>query len=165
MSEPQKGSVPERSTIIDEQRSNLVILMVDDDEEDRMLTKEALTESRVAGDLRFAADGEELLDYLRCRGRYSPPNDPPRPALILLDLNMPRKDGREVLREIKSDPALRAIPVIILTTSRAREDIERSYHLGANSFVTKPPTFSSLVQAMRVLGHYWTDVVQLPSRG
>ena len=144
-------------------RNSLVILMVDDDEEDRMLTKDALIESRVPGDLRFATDGEELLDYLRHRGRYSPPHDPPRPGLILLDLNMPRKDGREALREIKTDPDLRTIPVIVLSTSRAREDIERCYNLGANSFITKPATFSSLVHAMGALGHYWADVVQLPT--
>lgn len=143
-------------------RNSLVILMVDDDEEDRMLTKDALIESRVPGDLRFATDGEELLDYLRHLGRYRPPHDPPRPGLILLDLNMPRKDGREALAEIKNDPGLRALPIVVLTTSRDEEDVLRSYRLGANSYITKPSTFSELVSAVDSLSTYWLRVVELP---
>src|SRR5215211_1811341 len=116
----------------------IVILLADDDEEDRMLAGDALEESRVVNDLRFVEDGEELLDYLYRRGRYSEPGAAPTPGLILLDLNMPKKDGREALREIKADADLRRIPVVVLTTSKAEEDIYRTYDLGANSFITKP---------------------------
>ncbi len=140
----------------------ITLLMADDDEEDRMLTREALAESRLANDLRLVEDGEELMDYLRQRGKYAPPASAPRPGLILLDLNMPRKDGREALREIKADPDLRAIPIIVLTTSKAEEDIMRSYDLGASSFITKPVTFDGLVDVMRTLGRYWFHIVDLP---
>lgn len=140
------------------------ILMADDDEDDRMFAKDALTESRVLNDFRCVQDGEELMDYLKRRGKYAEPGSAPRPGLILLDLNMPRKDGREALAEIKSDPALRSIPVIVLTTSSTQEDIIRSYDLGVNSFVTKPVTFASLVEVMRELGRYWIEIVQLPDQ-
>lgn len=140
----------------------IVILLADDDEEDRMLAADALAESRVRNDLRFVDDGEELLDYLYHRGRYSAPGSSPMPGLILLDLNMPRKDGREALREIKVDPALRCIPVVVLTTSKAEEDIYRTYDLGANSFITKPVSFEGLVAVMREIGRYWVEIVELP---
>lgn len=140
----------------------IVILMADDDADDRLLTKDALEESRVANDLRFVEDGEQLLDYLNRRGEFSDPSKSPRPGLILLDLNMPKKDGCEVLSEIKSDPNLRRIPVVIMTTSKAHEDIFRSYDLGANSFITKPVTFERLVELMKTLGHYWIEFVELP---
>ena len=140
----------------------IVILLADDDEEDRMLAADALAESRVVNDLRFVDDGEELLDYLYHRGRYSTPGSSPMPGLILLDLNMPRKDGREVLREIKVDPELRRIPVVVLTTSKAEEDIYRTYDLGANSFITKPVSFDGLVAVMREIGRYWVEIVELP---
>src|SRR5882762_2601137 len=140
----------------------IVILLADDDEEDRMLTSDALEESRVVNDLRFVEDGEELLDYLYQRGRYADPDSAPRPGLILLDLNMPRKDGREALREIKSDPNLKRIPVIVLTTSKADTDISKIYYLGANSFIAKPVAFDSLVNVMKILGNYWFDIVELP---
>ena len=133
--------------------------MADDDADDRMLTKEALEESRVLNDLRFVEDGEELLDYLKNRGKYA---DAERPGLILLDLNMPKKDGREALKEIKADPDLRRIPVVVMTTSKAEEDIFRSYDLGASSFITKPVTFDRLVELMRTLGQYWVEFVELP---
>ena len=123
----------------------IIILMADDDADDRMLAKDALEESRVLNDLRFVEDGEQLIDYLFRRGPYADPESSPRPGLILLDLNMPRKDGREALREIKEHPELRRIPIIIMTTSQAEEDIYRSYDLGANSFITKPVTFERLV--------------------
>jgi CheY-like chemotaxis protein len=139
-----------------------VILLADDDEEDRMLTAEALTESRVVNDFRFVEDGDELLDYLYHRGKYEHPASSPTPGLILLDLNMPRKDGREALREIKADPDLRRIPVIVLTTSKAEEDIYRTYDLGANSFITKPVSFEGLVTVMRDIGRYWIEIVELP---
>ena len=108
-------------------------------------------------------DGEELLDYLYHRGsKYTAPGSSPTPGLILLDLNMPRKDGREALREIKSDPDLRRIPVVVLTTSKAEEDIYRTYDLGANSFITKPVSFEGLVAVMRDIGRYWIEIVELP---
>ena len=141
-----------------------VILMADDDPDDRLLAKQALEESRPIGELRFVEDGEELIDYLYRRGKYSRPGTAPRPGLVLLDLNMPRKDGREALREIKSDPALRDIPVVILTTSKADEDIACTYRLGVNSYITKPDKFSALVSVMKTLGDYWLQVVELPGQ-
>lgn len=135
--------------------------MADDDPEDRLLARDALEESRLTNDIRFVEDGEELFDYLRHRGQWSNPDDAPRPGIILLDLNMPRKDGREALRELKADPDLRRIPVIVLTTSRADEDIHRSYNMGVNSFIVKPVTFDSLVEIMRVLGKYWLEIVDI----
>lgn len=140
----------------------IVILMADDDADDRMLTRDALEESRVLNDLRFVEDGEELMDYLTRKGKYSNVEDSPRPGLILLDLNMPKKDGREALKEIKADPNLRRIPVVIMTTSKAEEDVFRSYDFGASSFITKPVTFDRLVELMRTLGEYWVEFVELP---
>jgi two-component system response regulator len=141
----------------------VTILLVDDDEEDREMTIEALRTSRLANDVRTAEDGEELMEYLGRTGRYAGTLDAPPPGLILLDLNMPRKDGREALREIKADPALRKIPVIVLTTSKTEEDIVRTYDLGVNSYITKPVTFAGLAEAMQVLAHYWFEIVALPS--
>ncbi len=141
----------------------IVILMADDDADDRMLTKEALEESRVLNDLRFVEDGEELMDYLARRGKYANPERSPRPGLILLDLNMPKKDGREALKEIKENPEFRRIPVVVMTTSQAEEDIFRSYDLGASSFITKPVTFDRLVELMKTLGDYWVEFVRLPN--
>ena len=140
----------------------ITILMADDDEEDRMLTAEAWENNRLNNDLRFVEDGEELMDYLNLRGKYATPAHAPRPGLILLDLNMPRKDGREALREIKASPILRRIPVVVLTTSKAEEDIIRTYDLGASSYITKPVTFDGLVNLIKTLGSYWFQIVQLP---
>ena len=140
----------------------ITILLADDDEDDRMMGREALEESKLANDLHMVEDGEELLDYLYRRGRYSDPATSPRPGLILLDLNMPRKDGREALKEIKADPELRQIPVVVLTTSKAEEDIFRTYDLGVNSFITKPVSFEGLVNVMKSLAHYWFTIVKLP---
>ena len=140
-----------------------MILMADDDADDRMLAKEALEESRVINDLRFVEDGEALMDYLCRRGKYADEDASPRPGLILLDLNMPKKDGREALKEIKDDPELRRIPIVVMTTSQAEEDIFRSYDLGASSFITKPVTFDRLVELMKTLGNYWVEFVQLPN--
>ena len=140
----------------------VTILMADDDEDDRLLTRDALQAERLANDLRFVTDGEELLDYLQRRAAYSAPGSAPRPDIILLDLNMPKKDGREALLEIKADPQLRRIPVVVLTTSRAEEDILKTYELGVSSFITKPVTFDGLVKVMRTLGEYWFQVVVLP---
>lgn len=143
-------------------RTTVTILMADDDEDDFMLAREALAESRLANDLYQVQDGEELMDYLYRRGKYAEQYYAPRPGLILLDLNMPRKDGREALKEIKADPHLKQIPIVVLTTSKAEEDIYRSYELGANSFITKPVTFSALVEVMKTIGKYWFEIVELP---
>lgn len=144
-------------------KHSITILIADDDPEDRMLAAEALEESRLANDVRFVEDGEELLEYLNHRGKYSDPDESPRPGLILLDLNMPRKDGREALAEIKSDNDLRRIPIVVLTTSQAETDIYRSYDLGVNSFIVKPVSFDSLVDVMQVLGRYWFEIVEIAS--
>jgi CheY-like chemotaxis protein len=141
----------------------ITILVADDDADDRMMIRDALAENRLANDLRFVEDGEELMDYLLQRGRFAAAATSPRPGLILLDLNMPRKDGREALREIKGNPELRGIPVVVLTTSKAEEDIYRTYDLGVNSFITKPVTFEALVEITRQLGQYWFEIVELPS--
>jgi CheY-like chemotaxis protein len=137
--------------------------MADDDADDRLLSKDALIESRLVNNLYLVADGQELMDYLQRRGKYEHPSTSPRPGVILLDLNMPKKDGFEALAEIRSDPELRQIPVVILTTSKAEEDIYKGYDLGANSFITKPVTFEGLVTAMKALGQYWFEIVELPT--
>ncbi len=141
----------------------VMILIADDDEDDRLLTRQALEEAHLSNDVRFVEDGEELMDYLRRQGRYAGQDGrAPRPGLILLDLNMPKKDGRECLREIKADDDLRDIPVVVLSTSREEEDIARSYQLGVNSFISKPVSFTGLVDALKVMGHYWFELVELP---
>lgn len=140
----------------------ITILMADDDADDRLMTREAFEESRLANDLRFVEDGVELLDYLQRRGKYADPESSPRPGLILLDLNMPKKDGREALQEIRADPKLRNIRVVILTTSKAEEDIYRTYDLGAASYITKPVTFAGLAEVIKALGKYWLEIVDLP---
>ena len=145
-----------------EEHNPVVILLADDDEEDRMLACDALAESRLSNQIYCVTDGEDLMDYLHRRGKYNPPALAPRPGLILLDLNMPKKDGREALREIKSDRNLRQIPVVVLTTSNADEDILRSYDSGASSFISKPVTFGGLVDLMKGLGRYWFEIVDLP---
>jgi two-component system response regulator len=136
--------------------------MADDDADDRQMTKEAFEESHLNNDLRFVEDGVELLDYLKRRGKYINPFSAPRPGLILLDLNMPKKDGREALREIKADPRLKSIRVVVLTTSKAEEDIFRTYDLSAASYITKPVTFAALIEVVRTLGKYWLEIVELP---
>lgn len=138
--------------------------MADDDADDRLLAKDALAECKLPGELHFVENGEELLDYLNRRGKFAHVAQSPRPGLILLDLNMPKKDGREALREIKNNPDLRKIPVVVLTTSTADIDINQIYDIGANSFISKPVTFDSLVKVMRILGDYWCDVVELPPK-
>jgi CheY-like chemotaxis protein len=140
----------------------ITILYADDDAEDRMLVKDAWEESRLANELHFVEDGEELLEYLRRKGKYADLAGSPLPGMILLDLNMPRKDGREALQEIKADPRLRSIPVVVLTTSKAEEDILKAYDLGVNSFILKPVTFDSLVEITKALSKYWFEVVELP---
>jgi len=138
------------------------IVLADDDPDDRKLTQDAFSENRLANDFHTVEDGEELMDYLLRRGKYESMQGDALPGLILLDLNMPRKDGREALKEIKAHPDLRRIPIVVLTTSKAEEDILRSYDLGVNSYVTKPVTFKSLVELIKVLGRYWFEVVELP---
>jgi CheY-like chemotaxis protein len=140
----------------------ITILMADDDADDRRLTQEAFEEGRLINDMRFVENGEQLLDYLRKTGPYAPPAEAPRPGLILLDLNMPRKDGRTVLKELKTDPDLRQIPVVVLTTSKADEDIYKSYDLGVNSYIVKPVTFEALVDILQTLEKYWFEIVELP---
>jgi CheY-like chemotaxis protein len=141
----------------------ITILICDDDEDDRLLTQQALEDAHIANNLRFVDDGEELLDYLYQRGEYAgETGSAPRPGLILLDLNMPKIDGREALKVIKGDKTLHDIPIVVLSTSSLDEDIVRSYQLGVNSFITKPVTFSGLVEAMNVLGRYWLEIVELP---
>ena len=143
----------------------IIILLADDDEEDRMLACDALTESRLSNEIYCVTDGEDLMDYLHRQGKYSPPAEAPRPGLILLDLNMPKKDGREALREIKSDPHLRQIPVVVMTTSKAHEDVFQSYDSGASSFISKPVTFEGLIEVMKGLGRYWFEIIDLPKLG
>jgi two-component system response regulator len=138
------------------------ILVADDDADDRMMIQEAFTENRIANDIVFVEDGEELMSFLRRGGSYAKFKDQPLPGIILLDLNMPRKDGREALRELKADPELCRIPIIVLTTSRAEEDIVRTYGDGVSSFITKPVSFDGLVDAVRVICQYWIQIVALP---
>jgi CheY-like chemotaxis protein len=147
----------------DKHKIPITILICDDDEDDRMLTQQALEDAHISNDLRFVQDGEQLLDYLYQRGDYSGETGAaPRPGLILLDLNMPKMDGRDALKVMKGDPTLLDIPVVVLSTSRLDEDVIKSYKLGVNSFITKPVTFSGLVEAMNVLGRYWLEIVELP---
>jgi two-component system response regulator len=142
-------------------RELISILIADDDADDRMLAKEALDACRLANPVDFVEDGIELMAYLRGQGRYAG-STRRKPGFIILDLNMPKMDGREALREIKADPMLRRIPVVVMTTSKAEEDIYRTYDLGVNSFVTKPVTFDGLVAVMRTMGAYWIEIVELP---
>lgn len=145
-------------------KNQVPILIADDDQDDCQMIKEALQESRLLNQLQFVHDGEELVKCLKTKYEKGHP----LPGLILLDLNMPKKDGREALKEIKSNPLLRQIPVVVLTTSKAEEDIFKTYNLGVNSFITKPVAFDSLVHIMRDLGRYWFEIVELPdtnSRG
>ncbi len=145
-----------------EPKHSITILVADDDPDDRMLLQDALEESRLANEVRFVEDGEELMDYLLRRGKYKDPQTSPRPGLILLDLNMPRKDGREVLTELAAEPGLRRIPVVVMTTSKSVDDIDRCYALGANSYITKPVTFGALVDVTKALAQYWFNIVALP---
>ena len=138
------------------------ILVADDDPDDRMMIQEAFTENRIANQIVFVEDGEQLMTYLRREGLFAEHKDKPYPGIILLDLNMPKKDGREALRELKADPDLCRIPIIVLTTSQAEEDIVRTYGLGVSSFITKPVSFEGLVEAVRVICQYWIQIVALP---
>jgi two-component system response regulator len=139
------------------------ILVADDDQDDCLLTREAFAESRIANKLNFVHDGEQLMNYLLRRHPYEDSKKYPLPGLILMDLNMPRMDGREALNEIKRHPHLRCIPVIVLTTSSSEQDIAHSYKCGVNSFITKPVTYSGLVDMAHLVGSYWLGLVELPN--
>ena len=139
-----------------------IILMAEDDSDDQLLVRDALSEAGFGIDLRFVTNGVELMDYLHQRNQFQSGGASPRPGLIILDLNMPKMDGREALKEIKANPELKKIPVVILTTSTADPDIARAYDLGANSFISKPAAYNVLVNIMRSIGQYWFNVVVLP---
>jgi CheY-like chemotaxis protein len=145
-----------------EAKLNTTLLLADDDPDDRLLVKEALEESHFVADLRSVEDGEELMNYLHRRGRYTEPDASPHPDLILLDLKMPRKSGHQALEEIKATPELRCIPIVVLTTSKAEEDVARAYASGANSFMVKPTSFGALIEAMKTLRGYWFELITLP---
>jgi len=145
-----------------ESRRPVIILYAEDDPEDRMLVEDAMEEGRLANELHFVEDGEELMDYLHRHGKYTELSNRPLPGLILLDLNMPKKDGREALEEIKADPNLRRTPIVVLTTSKAEEDILSSYDLGVSGFIIKPVTFESLVSILKTVTKYWFEIVELP---
>lgn len=146
------------------QKEPVVILMADDDDDDFLLTQKALKASKLLNTLVRVADGEELMDYLLKKGEYES-QETQRPGIILLDLNMPRKDGREALAEIKSYDHLKDIPVVVFTTSKAEEDVFKTYQLGVSSFITKPVTFNNLLEVMSSLGRYWFEIVELPKHG
>jgi CheY-like chemotaxis protein len=138
------------------------LLCADDDPDDRLLVQDAFQGARLVNELRFVKDGEELLDYLLHRGEYRDPETSPRPLLLLLDLNMPRMNGREALARIRAEPSLRSLPVVVLTTSSARDDVDAVYGIGANSYIVKPVTFDGLVRVAEQLGRYWLQLVELP---
>jgi CheY-like chemotaxis protein len=144
-------------------KETIVLLIAEDDEDDYLLVKEALEDVRLRNTVHWVKDGEELMDYLLRQGEYADPEKSPRPGIILLDLNMPRKDGREALREIKSNPDLKNIPVIVLTVSRAEEDVIRSYDLGVNSYIRKPVRFDEFIEAIKIFEKYWLEIVSLPT--
>lgn len=144
------------------QKKSIIILIADDDPDDRMMTQEALEENHIINQLKFVENGVDLIDYLRGNGKFKNPLENPRPDLILLDLNMPKIDGREALKIIKSDPDLGEIPVIVLTTSKSDVDIVKSYDLGVNCFISKPVTFTHFIEVIRTLGQFWFEIVQLP---
>jgi|SRR5579884_3089333 len=136
------------------------VLLVEDNPADARLTREALAEGNVASELSIVADGVEAVRFLRREGSYA---HAPRPDLILLDLNLPRKSGREVLQEIKQDPDLRRIPVMVLTTSKAEEDLERAYSLHANCYIRKPVDLDEFLEVVRCIEHFWFTIVTLPN--
>lgn len=148
--------------MVQRDRKPITILVAHDDPDDRQMTKEAIEENYLLNDLRFVEDGEELMNYLYRRDGFKNHETSPRPGLRLLDLNMPKKDGREALKEIKSDPFLKRIPVIVLTTSKTEEDILSTYNLGVNCFITKPVSFKDLIEVTKSIGQYWFEIVELP---
>ncbi len=149
---------------MNKRKKSITILIADDNSNDRALVQKALEKNRLASNLYCVQDGEELMDYLTHRGKYSTLNSSPRPDIILLDLNMPGKDGREAIKEIKSDPNLRQIPIVVLTDSRMEGDIYHTYDEGGNSYIAKPLKFEALVEMMESFGKYWAEVVRLPPK-
>ncbi|MBF0120353.1 MAG: response regulator [Desulfobacterales bacterium] len=143
-------------------KDSIIILLAEDDEDDYLLIEKSLKKAKILNKIKWVKDGVELMDYLKHRGEYKDVFKSPKPHLILLDLNMPRKDGRESLKDIKSDPALKNIPVIVLTTSKSEEDIFSSYNLGVNSFIRKPTKFDDFVKAIQLISQYWFELVELP---
>jgi len=146
-----------------DQSQSITILTAEDDPDDRVMVEEAFQENGQDNNLFFVEDGLELLQYLRKQGSYTTPTSAPRPDLILLDLNMPRMDGHQALAEIKADPDLRSIPVVVLTISNTQEDILRTYDLGGAGFIIKPESFEGMVEVVKVLNQYWFEVVELAS--
>ena len=138
------------------------IVVADDDADDRMMIKDAFEESKLKNPVDFVEDGVQLMEYLRREGKWEHLKDTPYPGFILLDLNMPRKDGRTALKEIKESAEMHRIPIVILTTSKAEEDIVKTYNLGVNSFICKPVSFDKLVEIVKTVGHYWIEIVALP---
>ncbi len=138
------------------------IVVADDDPDDRMMIKDAFEEAKLGNPVDFVQDGVELMEYLRREGQYANMKNQPFPGFILLDLNMPRKDGRTALKEIKESADLHRIPIVILTTSKAEEDIIKTYNLGVNSFICKPVSFDGLVEIVKTVGRYWIEIVALP---
>ena len=149
---------------MDSTQKILNILIAEDDEDYYLLTKEALQQVQLSDNIRWVKDGEEAMDYLLRQGLYTNPLDSPRPDIILLDLNMPKKDGREVLKEMKANPELGSIPVIVLTTSREERDVIQSYQTGVNSFIRKPLSYNRLVEILKVFRQYWLETVELPKK-
>lgn len=152
----------EETTVSLQKVRPILILLAEDDDDDFELCAEAFEEFHLLNRVHRVTNGEELLDYLLQRGKFTDPAEAPHPSLILLDLNMPRKDGREALAEIKAHPKLRRIPVVVLTTSKAEEDILQSYNLGVSSFIRKPVTFEGLCEVVKAINHYWFEIVELP---
>ena len=143
-------------------RKPIRILIADDDADDRMLMLDAFEEASLSNPIDFVEDGVELMEFLKREGKYTDLESDALPGIILLDLNMPRKDGRTALKEIREDPRLRPIPIVVLTTSKSDEDVLRTYNLGVNSFITKPVTFDKLVELVQLIGKYWIEIVALP---
>lgn len=139
------------------------ILVADDDSEDRQMIKEVFEENKLGSNLHFVEDGEELMDFLKHTGKYAEKGPSSSLDLILLDLNMPKKDGREALQEIKSDPKLKSIPVIVLTTSNIKADILKTYNLGVNCFISKPSSYSELIEVTKSIVKYWFEIARLPT--
>ncbi len=145
--------------------NRIVLVMVDDDEDDCLLVEAALYEAFLKCDFHCVQDGMEMLNYLNRLGQYSDPHLSPRPDIILLDLNMPKMNGRDVLQKVKTDPRFRAIPVIILTTSTLEEDVSFCYDMGANTYIVKDSSFGGLLAAMKVIKTYWMETATLPPKG
>ena len=150
-------------TVLGDQARLATILLAEDNPAEQNLTRRALSKGLMQCDLRIVSDGEEAMAYLLRQGKYEDPKASPRPDLFLLDLNMPRLDGRQVLERTKSDPGINTIPVVVLTTSTHEQDVVRSYELGCNSFINKPVDVHAFLDALKQLGSYWLKLVVLPS--